>query len=43
MQILRQATKRMIANTIALNSNHSKIKQSHAKFYCLIKYFELYE
>jgi len=29
----------MVANTIALNVNHNKIQQSHAKFCYLIKLF----
>jgi hypothetical protein len=43
MQNIETNNQKMIANTIALNSNYSKIKRSHAKFYCLIKSFELYE
>jgi hypothetical protein len=32
----------MIANTITLNANHSRIQQFHSKFCCLIENFELY-
>jgi hypothetical protein len=36
---LEIGSKKMTANTIALNANHSTIQQSHVEFCCLIKCF----